>query len=139
MAEKYDNSRFYSAQERWLNDNNDQEAWHQMWEGVYGACSSTMKKFARKCPGIHIDDLEGLALDTAAAIMNRYLKPKGLKIENLSNYVHMPCFGVLYHPKRKFADTCASFEYEDSKEESYNEVYGSFEDDIIERLSAEGY
>lgn len=136
--EKYDNSKFYKAQESWLR-NKDDTSWQTMWNEVYNACVSTMKNFAKKVPGYIIEDLEGLALDTAVMIMSRYQKPKSLNIQNLSDYVYMPCFGVFYHPKKQFNDRLKRLKYEDSTEESYSESYDTFEDDLIERLSREGY
>ena len=62
--EKYDNSKFYRANLEWLADENNKEAWDTMWLEALGACTSTIKKFCRKVPGIYsIEDIEEFAVE----------------------------------------------------------------------------
>ena len=133
--EKYDNTVFYKANLEWLADNDNKKAWDTMWLEAVGACTSTIKKFCRKVPGVYsIEDIEEFALEGAERVMKSIKKNK-TKVENLSNFVFLYCYGVLYAVKRQNIDKReAPFVYETS-DISYN----TFEEDIIERLSAEGY
>ena len=133
--EKYDNSKFYNANLEWLADENNKEAWDTMWMEVLGACESTIKKFCRKVPGIYsIEDIEEFAVEGAERVMKSIKKNK-TKVENLSNFVYLFCYGVFYAVKRQnIAKRECPFVYE-----THENAYESFEDDLIERLTAEGY
>ena len=133
--EKYDNSKFYNANVEWLADNDNKKAWETMWIEVVGACTSTIKKFCRKVPGIYsIEDIEEFAVESTERVMKSIKKNK-TKVENLSNFVFLYCYGVFYAVKRQnIAKREAPFVYE-----TQNIAYESFEDDIIEKLTAEGY
>jgi hypothetical protein len=131
--EKYDNSAFYKANARWLTDNNDKKAYETMWLEVLSACSSTIKKFSRKVPGIYsLEDIEEFALESAEKVMRSIVKNK-TKVENLSNFVYLFCYGVFYALKRQKQNKMeTSWTYETS-----DMVYDSFEDDLIEKLDKE--
>ena len=133
--EKYNNAVFYAANNEWLADNSNKHAWETMWLEVLGACTSTIKKFCRKVPGIYsIEDIEGFAVEGAERVMKSIKKNK-TKVENLSNFVFLYCYGVFYSVKRQnIAKREAPFVYE-----TVETAYESFEDDIIEKLTAEGY
>ena len=133
--EKYDNTVFYNANVEWLADNDNKKAWETMWIEVVGACTSTIKKFCRKVPGLYDDeDIEEFAIESAERVMKSIKKNK-TKVENLSNFVFLYCYGVFYAVKRQnIAKREAPFVYETS-----NTSYNTFEEDLIERLSAEGY
>ena len=133
--EKYDNTVFYNANVGWLADNNNKKAWDTMWIEALGACTSTIKKFCRKVPGVYsIDDIEEFAAESAERVMKSIEKNK-TKVENLSNFVFLYCYGVFYAVKRQNIDKReATFVYE-----TVETAYESFEDDIIEKLTAEGY
>ena len=133
--EKYDNSKFYNANVEWLADNENKEAWDTMWIEVVGACTSTIKKFCRKVPGIYsIEDIEEFAAESSEKVMKSIKKNK-TKVENLSNFVFLYCYGVFYAVKRQnIAKREAPFVYE-----THDIAYESFEDDIIEKLTEEGY
>ena len=133
--EKYDNTVFYNANVGWLADNNNKKAWDTMWIEALGACTSTIKKFCRKVPGVYsIDDIEEFAAESAERVMKSIKKNK-TKVENLSNFVFLYCYGVFYAVKRQNIDKReATFVYE-----TVETAYESFEDDIIEKLTAEGY
>ena len=133
--EKYDNSKFYNANLEWLADENNKGAWDTMWMEALGACESTIKKFCRKVPGIYsIEDIKEFAVEGAERVMKSIKKNK-TKVENLSNFVYLYCYGVFYAVKRQnIAKREAPFVYE-----THDIAYNSFEDDIIERLSEEGY
>ena len=133
--EKYDNTVFYNANIEWLADNDNKKAWETMWIEVVGACTSTIKKFCRKVPGIYsIEDIEEFAVESTERVMKSIKKNK-TKVENLSNFVFLYCYGVFYAIKRQNIDKReAPFVYE-----TQNIAYESFEDDIIEKLTAEGY
>ena len=133
--EKYDNSKFYNANDTWLADENNKGAWDTMWLEALGACTSTIKKFCRKVPGIYsIEDIEEFAVEGAERVMKSIKKNK-TKVENLSNFVYLYCYGVFYAVKRQnIAKREAPFVYE-----TVETAYESFEDDIIEKLTAEGY
>lgn len=133
--EKYDNSKFYNANAEWLADNYNKKAWETMWIEVVGACTSTIKKFCKKVPGLYSnEDIEEFAIESAERVMNSIKKSK-TKVENLSNFVFLYCYGVFYAVKRQNINKReASFVYETSET-----AYESFEDDIIEKLTAEGY
>lgn len=135
LKEKYDNTVFYNANVEWLADNNNKKAWETMWIEVIGACTSTIKKFCRKVPGIYsIEDIEEFAAESAERVMKSIKKNK-TKVENLSNFVFLYCYGVFYAVKRQNINKReTSFVYETN-----DIAYESFEDDIIEKLSAEGY
>ena len=133
--EKYDNSKFYKANLEWLADNDNKKAWETMWIEVVGACTSTIKKFCRKVPGIYsIEDIEEFAIESAERVMKSIKKNK-TKVENLSTFVFLYAYGVFYSLKRQnIAKREAPFVYETN-----DIAYNSFEDDIIEKLTAEGY
>ena len=135
LKEKYDNTVFYNANVEWLADNDNKKAWETMWTEVVGACTSTIKKFCRKVPGIYsIEDIEEFAVESTERVMKSIKKNK-TKVENLSNFVFLYCYGVFYAVKRQnIAKREAPFVYE-----TQNIAYESFEDDIIEKLTAEGY
>ena len=133
--EKYDNSKFYKANAEWLANNNDKNAWEIMWLEALSACTSTIKKFCRKVPGLYsIEDIEGFAVEGAERVMKSIKKNK-TKVENLSNFVYLFCYGVFYAVKRQnIAKREAPFVYETAEI-----AYNNFEDDIIEKLTEEGY
>lgn len=133
--EKYDNTVFYNANVEWLADNDNKKAWDTMWMEAVGACDSTIKKFCRKVPGVYsIEDIEEFAVESAERVMESIKKNK-TKVENLSNFVYWYCYGVFYAVKRQnIAKREAPLVYETSEN-----AYESFEDDIIEKLTAEGY
>ena len=133
--EKYDNSKFYNANAEWLADNDNKKAWETMWIEVLGACTSTIKKFCKKVPGLYSnEDIEEFAVESAERVMKSIKKNK-TKVDNLSNFVFLYCYGVFYSVKRQNINKReTSFIYETS-----NIAYESFEDNIIEKLTAEGY
>ena len=133
--EKYDNSKFYNANADWLADNDNTQAWETMWVEVLGACTSTIKKFCKKVPGLYSDeDIEEFAVEGAERVMKSIRKNK-TKVDNLSNFVFLYCYGVFYSVKRQNINKKeTSFIYETS-----DIAYESFEDDLIEKLTAEGY
>ena len=133
--EKYDNTKFYKANVEWLADNDNKQAWETMWVEVLGACTSTIKKFCRKVPGIYDDeDIEEFAVEGTERVMKSIKKNK-TKVENLSNFVFLYAYGVFYSVKRQNINKReTSFIYETS-----DIAYESFEDDIIDKLTAEGY
>lgn len=135
LKEKYDNTVFYNANLAWLEDNNNKQAYDTMWIEIIGACTSTIKKFARKVPGIYsLEDIQDFAIESAERVVKSIKKNKR-KVNNLSNYVFLYCYGVFYSVKRQnIAKREVPFVYETS-----DIVYNSFEDDIIEKLSREGY
>lgn len=135
LKEKYDNTVFYKANLEWLADNDNKKAWETMWIEVVGACASTIKKFCKKVPGLYSnEDIEEFAVEGAERVMKSIKKNK-TKVENLSNFVFLYCYGVFYAVKRQNINKReTSFVYETS-----NTSYNTFEDDIIEKLTAEGY
>ena len=135
LKEKYDNTVFYNANAEWLADNDNKKAWETMWIEVVRACGSTIKKFCRKVPGVYsIEDIEEFAVESAERVMKSIKKNK-TKVENLSNFVFLYCYGVFYAVKRQNINKReAPFVYE-TAETSYD----NFEEDIIEKLTAEGY
>ena len=106
-----------------------------MWLEVVGACTSTIKKFCIKVPNVYsIEDIEEFAVEGAERVMKSIKKNK-TKVENLSNFVFLYCYGVFYAVKRQnIAKREAPLVYE-----TYENAYESFEDDAIEKLTAEGY
>ena len=135
LKEKYDNTVFYNANAEWLANNDNKKAWETMWIEVVGACTSTIKKFCKKVPGLYSnEDIEEFAIESAERVMNSIKKSK-TKVENLSNFVFLYCYGVFYYLKRQNINKReTSFIYETT-----NTSYNTFEDDIIEKLTAEGY
>lgn len=135
LKEKYDNTVFYNANVEWLADNDNKKAWETMWIEVVGACTSTIKKFCKKVPGLYSnEDIEEFAVEGAERVMKSIKKNK-TKVENLSNFVYLFTYGVFYAVKRQnIAKREAPFVYETAEN-----AYESFEDDIIEKLSREGY
>lgn len=133
--EKYDNSKFYNANAEWLADNDNKKAWDTMWLEVVGACTSTIKKFCKKVPGLYSnEDIGDFAVEGAERVMKSIKKNK-TKVENLSNFVFLYCYGVFYAIKRQKQNKIeTSFVYETS-----DNAYESFEDDLIEKLTTEGY
>lgn len=135
LKEKYDNTVFYNANVEWLADNDNKKAWETMWIEVVGACTSTIKKFCRKVPGLYNDeDIEEFAVEGAERVMKSIKKNK-TKVENLSNFVFLYCYGVFYSVKRQKQNKMeTSFIYETAEM-----VYDNFEEKLIEELDREGY
>ena len=135
LKEKYDNTVFYQANLAWLEDNNNKKAYDTMWLQVLGACTSTIKKFVRKVPGIYNkDDIEDFAVESSERVMKSIIKNK-TKVENLSNFVFLYCYGVFYSVKRQNINKReTSFIYETS-----DMVYENFEEELINKLDREGY
>ena len=135
LIEKYDNTVFYQANLAWLEDNNNKKAYETMWIETVNACSSAIKKFVRKVPGIYNkEDIEDFAIESAEKVMKSIVKNKR-KIDNLSNYVFLYCYGVFYSVKRQNKDKReVPFIYE-----THDIAYNNFEDDIIQKLTDEGY
>lgn len=135
LNEKYDNTVFYQANLAWLEDNNNKKAYETMWVEILGACTSTIKKFVRKVPGIYNkDDILEFAIESAEKVVKSIVKNKR-KIDNLSNYVFLYCYGVFYSVKRQKQNKIeVPFVYETS-----DMVYENFEEELINRLDREGY
>ena len=135
LKEKYDNSKFYNANVEWLADNDNKKAWETMWIEVVGACTSTIKKFCKKVPGLYSnEDIEEFAVESAERVMKSIKKNK-TKVENLSNFVFLYCYGVFYAVKRQnIAKREAPFVYETAEM-----VYDNFEEKLIDKLDREGY
>ena len=133
--EKYDNSKFYKANLEWLADENNKGAWDTMWMEALGACESTIKKFCRKVPGIYsIEDIKEFAVEGVERVMKSIKKNK-TKVENLSNFVYLYCYGVFYAVKRQnISKKEAPFVYE-----TVEMVYNNFEEELIDKLDREGY
>ena len=99
--EKYDNTKFYNANIEWLADNDNKKAWDTMWLEVVGACTSTIKKFCKKVPGLYSnEDIEEFAVESAERVMKSIKKNK-TKVDNLSNFVFLYSYGVFYAVKRQ--------------------------------------
>ena len=133
--EKYDNSKFYKANLEWLADNDNKKAWETMWMEALGACTSTIKKFCKKVPGLYSnEDIEEFAVEGTERVMKSIKKNK-TKVENLSNFVFLYCYGVFYAVKRQNINKReTSFIYETSEM-----VYDNFEEKLIDKLDREGY
>lgn len=131
--EKFDNSAFYEANIRWLADNNDKKAYETMWLECLGACSSTIKKFSRKVPGLYsLEDIEEFAIEGAEKVMKSIVKNQ-TKVDNLSSFVFLYCYGVFYAVKRQRQNQLeCPFIYE-----THDTAYTTFEDDLIEKLDRE--
>ena len=135
LKERYDNTVFYNANVEWLADNDNKKAWETMWLEVVGACTSTIKKFCKKVPGLYSnEDIEEFAVESAERVMKSIRKNK-TKVENLSNFVFLYCYGVFYSVKRQKQNKLeTSFIYETSEM-----VYDNFEEKLIDKLDREGY
>ena len=135
LKEKYDNTVFYNANVEWLADNDNKKAWETMWIEVVGACTSTIKKFCKKVPGLYSnEDIEEFAVESAERVMKSIKKNK-TKVDNLSNFVFLYCYGVFYSVKRQKQNKLeTSFIYE-----TYEMVYDNFEEKLIDKLDREGY
>ena len=133
--EKYDNTVFCNANVEWLADNDNEKAWHTMWVEVLGACTSTIKKFCKKVPGLYDDeDIEEFAVEGAERVMKSIKKNK-TKVENLSNFVFLYCYGVFYSVKRQNINKReVPFVYETAEM-----AYDNFEEKLIDKLDRECY
>lgn len=133
--EKYDNTVFYNANIEWLADNDNKKAWDTMWIEAVGACTSTIKKFCKKVPGLYSnEDIEEFAVESAERVVKSIKKNK-TKVENLSNFVFLYCYGVFYAVKRQNINKRETpFVYETAEM-----VYDNFEEKLIDKLDREGY
>ena len=132
--EKYDNSKFYNANTEWLAGENNNGACDTMWLDALGACTSTIKKFCRKGPGLYDDeDIDEFAVEGAERVMKSIKKNK-TKVDNLSNFVFLYCYGVFYSVKRQNINKReTSFIYETAEM-----AYDNFEEKLIDKLDREG-
>lgn len=135
LKEKYDNTVFYKANLEWLADNDNKKAWDTMWMEALGACTSTIKKFCKKVPGLYSnEDIEEFAVESAERVVKSIKKNK-TKVDNLSNFVFLYCYGVFYAVKRQNINKReTSFIYE-----TVEMVYENFEEKLIDKLDREGY
>lgn len=135
LDEKYDNTVFYQANLAWLEDNNNKKAYETMWIEILGACTSAIKKFVSKVPGIYNkEDIEDFAIESAEKVVKSIVKNK-TKVDNLSNFVYLYCYGVFYAVKRQKQNKMeCPLVYE-----THDIAYNNFEDDIIQKLTDEGY
>ena len=98
--EKFDNSQFYKANTEWLNTGN-KASWNIMWQQANAACLSRMKIFSKKVPRMYnLEKLEELALDAAILVM-KSIKRNNTSVKNLSNFVYLFCYGVMYNKKKR--------------------------------------
>ena len=106
-----------------------------MWIEAVGACTSTIKKFCKKVPGLYSnEDIEEFAVESAERVM-KSIKKNNTKVENLSNFVFLYSYGVFYAVKRQNINKReAPFVYETAKM-----VYDNFEEKLIDKLDREGY
>ena len=133
--DKYDNTIFYNANVECLADEDNKKAWDTMWIEALGACTSTIKKFCIKVPGVYsIEDIEEFAVESAERVMKSIKKNK-TKVDNLSNFVFLYAYGVFYAVKRQnIAKREVPFVYETAEM-----AYDNFEEKLIDKLDREGY
>jgi hypothetical protein len=133
LKEKYNNEKFYNANLAWLEDNNNKQAYDTMWIEITNACTSTIKKFVRKVPGIYNkDDILDFAIESAEKVMKSIIKNK-TKVDNLSNFVFLFCYGVFYSVKRQQQNKKeVPFIYE-----THDIVFNDFEDEIVRKIDNE--
>lgn len=104
-TEKYDNSRFYEAYERWLEDGNKQD-WDIMWIEVNNCLMSQAKK---KAKGIRIPEMDERIMDATIKAMVKITK-KREEIRNLTNYLYFFVVDGLYNRKLQRQDKEISLE-----------------------------
>lgn len=124
--EKHDNTVFYEAQDKWI-ETRRLENWQVMFREINSACLSRMKLLTQKVPGKHFDDLDERALDAAIIIMERIKRHSDegrfSRIENLSNFVFFPCYGVFFGRKQRDIDSTVCFSDLSDEQKAYEEYW----------------
>lgn len=106
---------------------NKKSDWDIMFICVQKACENIAKS---KAYGIHIQDLEGKALDAACKIMNKI--KDGVDPEKLSSYCYLWVLGEIYSKKH--------IRWEQAK--TYDDLFDNYaynEDEGIMTLCSSGY
>lgn len=105
MKEKYDNSIFYNAYNKWL-ETKEKCFWDTMFFEVIKCCESQAKK---KAKGIILPDLEGKSIDAACKAMQK-IKDTLPDIKSLTNFCYWYVIGTIYDRPTAFHERCVSYE-----------------------------
>lgn len=132
----YDNDiKFEEYQNKWLETQDKKYLW-MMYPLYLHAVKSCMVK---RLKGQRIPYFNEKAEEAALYQIGYHVKHPKVKIESCMKWSSTLCMYALYGPKSKKMD-------KEFYEESYDEIvenqtisYDSFEDDLIEKLTREGY
>lgn len=103
---RVDNTPFYEAQNRYLQDRNKKD-WDFMFQYVYKVCISEAKQ---RCVGIHVRELKEKALNACCDVMEHYLKNPEYKIGKLENVAYFPVLKAMCRPEIKLQDKIGSID-----------------------------
>lgn len=135
----YDNDeKWMEAQEKWL-ETHDEKYLFEMFPYYLHAIKSCMVK---RLKGMWINSFNEKAEAAALYQMEYHKKHPDRKIDRLMGWASFLCMRALYSKESKNLDNeCYNTSYESYIENLGNECasYDSFEDDLIEKLTKEGY
>lgn len=100
------NKQFLEVQEHY-RQYRDIESWHKMWEMIYNATESAVKK---QLVGIYRDDIHDLTLDATCYISARYKKNPEYRITSLPSSCYFAALHIVRDPKLQFNDKLLSLE-----------------------------
>ena len=123
-------SDFQEALQTWESNKDNvigKSAWDKMFYLVLDCCTNIFKS---KAYNIHINDLDGKALDSTIYIMS-FIKDRGARPEKLSSYCYMRCIKFLYDSNTQFyeknfilnTDYYSQYESDISDETDYDDLY----------------
>lgn len=130
-------NEYLDAQRRYNETGDKNILWNEMYSYLYDVALSSLKK---KLGGLRIKmTYEEAAQDIAISLIARYVKNQSYSKDLPKTMVYMRMLDFLYNQHNAYSKKEAySFEVRDDNNR-YNEVYDSFEDDLIEKLTKEGY
>lgn len=95
---------FQDAMKNWV-ETKSKKYWDMMFLRILDACTNILKS---KAVGIHIRDLEEVALDSTLYCMH-LIKDNGVRPEKLSSFCYLPCIRYLHPAKKQFQDKISTF------------------------------
>lgn len=133
----YINDQWKHAQEKWLETNDEKYLW-EMFPGYLHATKSCMIK---RLKGQWIPNFNEKAEAACLYQLEYHKKHPTTKIDDVMKWSSFLCMRALYSKESKQSDKdFYEVSYDDIVESTGNDlIYDTFEDDIIEQLSKEGY
>lgn len=131
---------YLDAQKRYNETGDKNILWNEMYPYLYELSLSSLKK---KLGGLRIKmTYEEAAQDIAISLIARYTKDQHYNKDLPKTLVYLRMLDFLYNHHNAYSkEEAYSFEFRDNTNRYFKDepVYTSFEDDLIEKLTREGY